>query len=156
MTGRAEPEPDSNSAPDARPAAQPRDGESLRIRLQLLPIAVGTLVAFLVVRLLSLGLESTGLTDEFFLLPLVQFVALYSGGFAAGRVANGSGFMNGVAVAVVFIVVWAILNALHEARLVQEVGPAALPRMNMGGIIIGDLLNLIPAAFGGWLAEKRK
>ena len=26
----------------------------------------------------------------------------------------------------------------------------------LGGIIIGDLLNLVPAAFGGWLAEKRK
>lgn len=140
MTSSAEGDPDSR----------------VHIRLQLLPIAVGTLVAFLLLRLLSLGLESTGIGDQFFALPLVQFVSLYVGGFAAGRVARGSGFMNGVAVAVVFIVVWAGLNAFYEARLVQEAGPAALPRMNMGGIIIGDLLNLIPAAFGGWLAEKRQ
>jgi putative membrane protein (TIGR04086 family) len=140
MTSSAEPEPESR----------------LQIRLQLLPIAVGTLVAFLILRLLALALESTGLNEQFFALPLVQFVALLSGGYAAGRIARGSGFMNGVAVAVAFIVVWAILNAVYEARLVQEAGPAALPRMNMGGIIIGDLLNLIPAAFGGWLAEKRK
>jgi len=137
-------------------AADRAERDSPQIRLQLLPIAVGTLVAFLLLRLFSSGLETTALGQHVFLLPLVQFVALYSGGFGAGRIANGSGFINGVAVAVVFIVVWAILNAVNEARLVQEAGPAALPRMNMGGIIIGDLLNLIPAAFGGWLAEKRK
>jgi putative membrane protein (TIGR04086 family) len=137
-------------------AAEPEPESRLQIRLQLLPIAVGTLVAFLVLRLASLALESTGLGEQVFVLPLAQFIALYSGGFAAGRIARGSGFMNGVAVAVVFIVIWAILNAFYEARLVQEAGPAALPRMNMGGIIVGDLLNLIPAAFGGWLAEKRK
>ena len=137
-------------------SAEPEADRRLNIRLQLLPIAVGTLVAFLLLRLLALALESSGLGEQFFVLPLIQFVALYSGGFAAGRVAKGSGFMNGVAVAVVFIIIWAILNAISEARLVQEAGPAALPRMNMGGIIIGDLLNLVPAAFGGWLAEKRK
>jgi putative membrane protein (TIGR04086 family) len=140
MTSSAEPEPDSR----------------VHIKLQLLPIGVGTLVAFLLLRLLAFALESSGISDQFFALPLVQFIALYSGGFAAGRIAHGSGFMNGVAVAVVFIVIWAILNAVYEARLVQEAGAAALPRMNMGGIIIGDLLNLVPAAFGGWLAEKRK
>ncbi|HET7767428.1 MAG TPA: hypothetical protein VFN74_01560 [Chloroflexota bacterium] len=137
-------------------AAEPEPESRLQIRLQLLPIAVGTLVAFLALRLASVALEASGLGQQFFVLPLAQFIALYSGGFAAGRVARGSGFMNGVAVAVVFIIIWAILNAFYEARLVQEAGPAALPRMNMGGIIIGDLLNLVPAAFGGWLAEKRK
>ena len=154
MTGSAEPEP--QTAPDSQSSPAAPEAEGHRIRLQLLPIAVGTLVAFLLLRLLSIALESTGIGEQFFLLPLVQFVALYSGGFAAGRIANGSGFMNGVAVAAVFIVVWAILNAVNEARLVEVAGPAALPRMNMGGIIIGDLLNLIPAAFGGWFAEKRK
>jgi putative membrane protein (TIGR04086 family) len=157
MTGSAEPEHAADSqTPPAASGASGSTRDSLQLKLQLLPIAVGTLVAFLLLRLLSTALEASGLSQQMFLLPLVQFVALYSGGFAAGRVANGSGFMNGVAVAVVYIVVWAILNAVNEARLVQEAGPAALPRMNMGGIIIGDLLNLIPAAFGGWLAEKRK
>ena len=157
MTGSAEPEQaaDSQTPPTAR-GASGATRDSLQLRLQLLPIAVGTLVSFLLIRLLSTALEATGLSQQLFLLPLVQFVALYSGGFSAGRVARGSGFINGVAVAVVYIVVWAILNAVNEARLVEEAGPAALPRMNMGGIIIGDLLNLIPAAFGGWLAEKRK
>ena len=154
MTGSAEPE-HAASEPQP-PAASGAEADSPRIKLQLLPIAVGTLVAFLLLRLLSTALDASGVGQQFFLLPLVQFVSLYTGGFAAGRLAHGSGFMNGVAVAVVYIVVWAILNAVNEARLVQEAGPAALPRMNMGGIIIGDLLNLVPAAFGGWFAEKRK
>ena len=117
---------------------------------------MGALTAFLVLRALSLALGATGLADQFYLLPLVQFIALYTGGFAAGRVAPSAGFINGVAVAVLFIIVWAVLNAVNEARLVQEAGPAALPKMNMGGIVIGDLLNLVPAAFGGWFAERRK
>ncbi|HEU5315922.1 MAG TPA: TIGR04086 family membrane protein [Chloroflexota bacterium] len=117
---------------------------------------MGALVAFLVLRLLSTLLSATGLGEQYFLLPLAQFIALYSGGFTAGRLAPRSGFINGVSVAILFIVVWAALNAVYEAQLVQAAGPAALPKMNMGGIVIGDLLNLIPAAFGGWLADRRR
>jgi putative membrane protein (TIGR04086 family) len=125
-------------------------------RPQPLAIGVGALVAFLVLRLLSTILTATGLGEQFFLLPLAQFIALYTGGFAAGRMAPQAGFVNGVAVAILFIVVWAVLNAVYEAQLVQQAGAEALPKMNMGGIVIGDLLNLIPAAFGGWLADRRK
>ncbi|MDQ3699727.1 MAG: hypothetical protein M3442_02275, partial [Chloroflexota bacterium] len=86
------------------------------------------------------------------------------GGYVAGRWAQGrdrsgaivSGFMNGVAVAVAFIVVWAVQNAVQEAWLVQEYGPVALPRMNMGGIILGDVLLLSAAALGGWIAERKR
>ncbi|MGI8424708.1 MAG: TIGR04086 family membrane protein [Chloroflexota bacterium] len=155
MTGSAEGESQPALESPAPPAVRGADGDSPQIKLQLIPIAVGTLVAFLLLRLLAFGLDSSGLGQQFFLLPLAQFIALYTGGFTAGRMARRSGFMNGVVVAVVFIVVWAILNAVNEAQLVQDAGPSALPRMNMGGIVIGDLLNLIPAAFGGWLAEKR-
>jgi hypothetical protein len=28
--------------------------------------------------------------------------------------------------------------------------------MNMGGIVLGDFLNLSAAAFGGWLADQKK
>src|SRR5437764_1132827 len=46
-------------------------------------------------------------------------------------------------------------NGRYEAGLVQENGPLALPTMNMGGIVLGDFLNLSAAAFGGWLAERK-
>jgi hypothetical protein len=119
-----------------------------------LPIAAGVILSFLLLRLLGMAAAASGLATEYYVLPLIQFAALFAGGFLSGRIASVSGFMNGVVVAVVYIVVWAGLNAVSEAQLVQEAGAAALPKMNMGGIVIGDLLNLIPAAFGGWLAER--
>lgn len=124
------------------------------IKLQLVPIASGILLAFLLLRVLGFTADASGVAAQFYVLPVIQFVSMFAGGFLAGRLATISGFMNGVAVAIVYIVVWAGLNAFHEAQLVQEAGPAALPRMNMGGIVIGDLLSLVPAAFGGWLAER--
>ncbi len=151
MTDSAEPRSDST---DPVPSAAEASPERPEIKLHPLAIAVGGIVAFLLLRLLALALSASGLGGQLYLLPLVQFIALYSGGFAAGKIAPSSGFMNGVAVAVLYIVVWAILNAVNEAQLVQEAGPLALPKMNMGGIVIGDLLNLIPAAFGGWLAHR--
>lgn len=156
MTDRAEPHDDpSQAAPAAADAPQARP----QIKLHPLAIAVGALVAFLALRLLALALGASGVggaAGQVYLLPLAQFIALYSGGFTAGKLAPSSGFINGVAVAVLFIVVWAVLNAVDEADLVREAGPLALPKMNLGGVVIGDLLNLIPAAFGGWLAERNR
>ncbi|CAA9249766.1 MAG: hypothetical protein AVDCRST_MAG77-2117 [uncultured Chloroflexi bacterium] len=139
---------------DAERSPAEQRGAPRPIKLQLVPIAAGILLAFLLLRLLGFAASASGVAAQLYVLPVIQFAALLAGGYLAGRLATVSGFMNGVAVAVVFIVVWAALNAIHEAQLVQEAGPAALPRMNMGGIVIGDLLNLIPAAFGGWLAER--
>jgi hypothetical protein len=104
---------------------------------------------------IGIVLARAGLGTSLTAVPLGQFVALFAGGFTAGRLARVSGFINGAVVAVVFIVVWAAQNTIWEAWLVQENGPLALPRMNMGGIVVGDLLNLTAAAFGGWLAERK-
>jgi hypothetical protein len=101
-------------------------------------------------------LARAGLAGNLTFFPLVQFLALFAGGYVAGRWAGVSGFMNGVAVAVGFIVVWAVQNALLESRLVDEYGPLALPPMNIPGILLGDLLNLSAAAFGGWIAERKR
>jgi hypothetical protein len=115
----------------------------------------GLVVAYLLSVALGVVLARTGLAGNLSVIPLVQFTALFTGGYFAGRWAGTSGFMNGVVVAVVWIGAWAVQNAFFEARLVQEHGPLALPRMNMAGIILGDLLNLCAAAFGGWLSERR-
>ncbi|HEX2326266.1 MAG TPA: hypothetical protein VH257_01225 [Chloroflexota bacterium] len=103
-------------------------------------------------------LARTGLAGNLALFPFVQFMALFIGGYVAGRWAGrgSSGFMQGVAVAIGFIVVWAAQNAILEARLVDEYGPLALPRMNIPGILLGDFLNLSAAAFGGWIAERKR
>jgi hypothetical protein len=128
-------------------------------------------VAYVAAVAMGVLLARTGLAGNLALFPFVQFMALFIGGYVAGRwagrgssgargAAGGgqrpSGFMQGVAVAIGFIVVWAAQNAILEARLVDEYGPLALPRMNIPGILLGDFLNLSAAAFGGWIAERKR
>jgi hypothetical protein len=132
-----------------------RAGGEPQIRLRWGAIAGGLAVAYVASFAFGVILARAGLAGNLSVVPLAQVAALFAGGYIAGRWARVSGFMNGVAVAVAFIAVWAIQNALFEARLVREYGPLALPRMNMGGIILGDLLHLSAAAFGGWLSERK-
>jgi hypothetical protein len=115
----------------------------------------GLVVSYILSVAFGVVLANVGLAGNLSAVPIVQFAALFTGGYFAGRWAGTSGFMNGVVVAVAWIAVWAVQNAFFEARMVQEHGPLALPRMNMAGIILGDVLNLCAAAFGGWLSEKR-
>ncbi|MBI3973780.1 MAG: hypothetical protein HY332_21090 [Chloroflexi bacterium] len=115
----------------------------------------GLIAAYMLSVAFGAILAATGLAASLAVLPLVQFASLFAGGYIAGRWARVSGFMNGVAVAVAFIAVWAVLNAVYEAQLVRMNGPLALPRMNTGGVILGDLLNLSAAAFGGWVSERK-
>ena len=133
----------------------PKSDDEPQITLRWGAIAAGAALSYALALLFGFGLAKAGLAGSVEWLPLAQFAALLAGGYLAGRWAGVSGFMNGASVAVAFIVVWAVSNALYEARLVQENGPLALPTMNMGGIILGDFLNLSAAAFGGWLAERK-
>ena len=155
MSEEADADPQRGTA-SARRTGEAGTDEPRQIRLKPGAITGGAVVAYIVSVALGIVLARTGIGYSYYLLPLAQFIALYAGGYFAGRWAGTSGFMNGVVVAVLWIVVWAAQNAMYEAQLVQDAGPAALPRMNMGGIIIGDLLNLSAAAFGGWMAERRR
>lgn len=129
--------------------------EPRQITLRWGAIVAGLVLAYAVSVVAGATLARTGNEGNLNLFVAIQFVALFAGGYLAGRMARVAGFMNGVTVAVVFIVVWAVQNAIWEAQLVQQYGPLALPRMNMAGIILGDTLNLTAAAFGGWLSEKK-
>lgn len=97
---------------------------------------------------------SAELAGEFSALPILQFASLTIAAYVAGRIAGVAGFLNGVAVGVAFIVVWAALNAYQESELVREFGPLALPAMNLPGVVLGDVLILSSAAFGGWLSDR--
>lgn len=97
---------------------------------------------------------SAELGGDFSALPILQFACLAISGYLAGRLAGVAGFLNGVAVGVAFIVVWASLNAWQEAQFVREFGPLALPAMNLPGVVLGDVLILSAAAFGGWLSDR--
>ena len=70
----------------------------------------------------------------------------------AGRV----GVMQGVAVAILFILIAASWKAWVEIELATRYGPHVLGPMDMGGLVLGDLVHLTGACVGGWLADIRR
>jgi ascorbate-specific PTS system EIIC-type component UlaA len=87
------------------------------------------------------------------LLALPSFVALFAGGYVAGRLARRAGPTHGIAVAVIYIFLAASIKALQELVVAMQWGPAAVGPMNMGGLLLGDLIHLCAATLGGWLAD---
>ena len=86
----------------------------------------------------------------------LEFFALVAGGYVAGRLAGRVGVMQGVAVAVIFILVSASIKAWWEIDLASRFGPQVLGPMDMGGLILGDLVHLTGACFGGWLSDLQR
>lgn len=137
------------------PVADPGPGRRT-FTLKWPAIVGGLAVAYIASVAMGVLLARSGQAGNLALFPFVQFLALFAGGYVAGRWAGVSGFMNGVAVAIGFTAVWAVQNAVQEAQLVAVAGPLALPRMNIPGILLGDFLNLSAAAFGGWLTDRKR
>ena len=122
---------------------------------------------------LGFAVAKLGLGDNLIVRPLVTFTALFIGGWLAGWMARVAGPINACVVGIIYIVGWAIQNAMFESRLVEQFGAVLspdlstaeqerlgrfgilklLPRMNILGILLGDFLILIGAASGGWVAE---
>jgi hypothetical protein len=86
----------------------------------------------------------------------LEFIALLIGGYIAGRVAGRLGVIQGVAVAVIFILISASIKAWVEIDLAGRFGPGVLGPMDMGGLILGDLVHLTGACAGGWLADSQR
>jgi hypothetical protein len=116
-------------------------------------VLVGFVVAALIGMVLGTlaqrlaGIENPGM------LASLEFIALLAGGFVAGRLGGQLGVLQGVAVAVLFILVAASLKAWWEIDLATRYGPQVLGPMDMGGLILGDLIHLVGACLGGWLAD---
>jgi hypothetical protein len=87
------------------------------------------------------------------LLAVPSFMALFAGGYAAARIGRQAGVAHGLAVAVLYIFVAASIKALQELVLAAQWGPFAVGPMNMGGLLLGDLIHLSAATLGGWLGE---
>jgi hypothetical protein len=116
----------------------------------------GFVVAALLGMLLgSLARQLAGLENPGALASL-EFFALLAGGYVAGRLAGQVGVMQGVAVAVLFILVAASVKAWWEIDLATRFGPQVLGPMDMGGLILGDLVHLTGACVGGWLADVQR
>ncbi len=143
------------STPQFKPAeaAPPADPTDRPVAFRWRAVVAGALCAYLLSVALGYVVAKLGLGDNLIVRPLVTFAALFVGGGLAGWMARIASPLNGCAVGIVYIVGWAVQNAIFEGRLVEQYGPAVLPRMNILGILLGDFLILVGAASGGWVAE---
>src|SRR5918912_3045744 len=116
-------------------------------------VGVGFLVAVVISLLAGMLLGRPTVDENPGILAVPSFVALFAGGYAAGRIAGQAGLANGVAVAVIYIFVAASIKALQELVLAAQWGPFAVGPMNMGGLLLGDLIHLSAGTLGGWLGE---
>jgi MFS family permease len=116
-------------------------------------VLVGFLVAALLGMLLGTIARQAAGVDNPGTLATLEFVALVAGGYVAGRLAGRVGVMQGVAVAAIFILVAASIKAWWEIDLASRFGPHVLGPMDMGGLILGDLVHLAGACVGGWLSD---
>ena len=64
--------------------------------------------------------------------------------------------VQALAVAVIFILIAASIKAWVEIDLASRYGPHVLGPMDMGGLILGDLVHLLGAGAGGWLADTQR
>ena len=116
-------------------------------------VALGSLVA------LTMSMTLGRLTAASFETNLgaqasMLFGSMFVGGLVAGKVAGRMGVIQGVAMAVIFILIGASLKAYAEIDLATQFGPQVLGPMDMGGLILGDLVYLLGACTGGWLADS--
>jgi hypothetical protein len=116
-------------------------------------VGIGFLIAVLVSLAAGLALGRGPVDENPGILAVPSFLALFAGGYVAARVARQAGVAHGVAVAVIYIFAAASIKALQELVLAAQWGPFAVGPMNMGGLLLGDLIHLTAATLGGWLAE---
>ena len=128
------------------------ENESLVSVISWKGVAAGSLVT------LALALSAGALTAESLGTNLgaqagMLFAAMFVGSLVAGKVAGRMGVIQGVAMAVIFIVIGASMKAYSEIDLATKFGPHVLGPMDMGGLILGDLIYLGGGFMGGWLAD---
>jgi putative membrane protein (TIGR04086 family) len=116
-------------------------------------VGVGFLVAVVLSFAAGVALGRSPVEENPGILAVPSFVALFAGGYVAARIGHQAGLAHGVAVAVVYIFVAASIKALQELVLAYQWGPFAVGPMNMGGLLLGDLIHLSASTLGGWLAE---
>lgn len=135
-----------------QPRSVPSQEDSLVSVISWKGVAIGSLVA------LALSLVLGRVTAPFLETNLgaqasMLFGSMFVGGLVAGKIAGRAGVIQGVAMAVIFILIGASLKAYVEIDLATQYGPHVLGPMDMGGLILGDLIHLVGACTGGWLAD---
>jgi hypothetical protein len=95
------------------------------------------------------GLGSNGVVEYGSL-----FVALVFGGYVAGSLVGRVPIFYGALAAVAYIFVTVTLNAVREAALARQVGLAGLPAIDFVQLTLSDVLAMLGASCGGWLAAR--
>lgn len=106
----------------------------------------------LAVALVLLAQAVVGQELSFAFALLIQFVALIVGGFAAARLAGRTGLAHGMAVAIAFIIGATAVQGWVEMNLATAEGPGAVGSIDLGSLIVADLVHLSAGTLGGWLA----
>jgi hypothetical protein len=135
-----------------QPRSVPSQQDSLVSVISWKGVAIGSLVALalsLVLGRVTAPILETNLGAQASML----FGSMFVGGLVAGKIAGRAGVIQGVAMAVIFILIGASLKAYVEIDLATQYGPQVLGPMDMGGLILGDLIHLLGACTGGWLAD---
>jgi hypothetical protein len=141
------------SQPRSQPSpTTPSENESLVSVISWRGVVAGSAVTLL------LGLALGAVTAESLETNLgarasMMFIAMFVGAFVAGWISGRMGVIQGVAMAVIFIVIGASIKAYTEIDLATKFGPHVLGPMDMGGLILGDLIHLGGGFMGGWLAD---
>jgi hypothetical protein len=116
-------------------------------------VAIGSLVA-LGLSMTMGRLTAASLQTNLGAQASMLFAAMFVGGFVAGKIAGRMGVVQGMAIAVIFILIGASIKAYVEIDMATQFGPQVLGPMDMGGLILGDLIHLLGACAGGWLADS--
>ena len=135
---------------------QAESNDGLTSMISWRAVALGFLTAAVLAAALGAIGGRLGLEGHLGTAASLEFLALMAGGYVAGRRAGRVGVVQALAVAVIFILIAASIKAWVEIDLASRYGPHVLGPMDMGGLILGDLVHLLGAGAGGWLADTQR
>jgi len=95
------------------------------------------------------GLGSSGVVDY-----AILFVALGLGGYVTGSLAGRLPIFYGALAAVAYIFVTVTYTATREAVVARQQGLGVLPAIDFVQLTLQDVLAMLGASVGGWLAGK--
>ena len=136
--------------------ADTRTGGGMTSIIDWRAVGAGFLAAAGLALILGMIGSRLGIEGHVGTMASLELLALMVGGYVAGRLAGRFGVMQGVAVAIIFIVISASIKAWVEIDLASRFGMGVLGPMDMGGLVLGDLVHLIGACAGGWLADSQR
>ncbi len=125
-------------------------------QMDWLAVALGLILATALTVVAELSAGGSGLATGA-VRPGVQLVALLLGGYVAGWRAGRAGLMQGMGVAIGYILLASVLEAWTEARLAQQMGPEALAEpLDTFDLVVRDVFVLATGSVGGWLGYRKR